>query len=272
MWLLACAAELSLSMSVENLALPGVPEDAVLVGAGPIAALWESNAGKMLREKLKLEAPPEVFSMPVTLLELAAWGCGAQGCSGELSGDFSRLDLDWAEEIAGSRRVQLQLLQPGRLTLGEAPVRFALQPEAGIPVQVQASQKHIKVWDLKEGSGFDPGRLEGLVPEGDVWMAVIDPSSLVPAVIARLELEQTEAAEKAVLQLKKAGESPYIRLISKAQSLAWSIDLEDPRLLLWVRADQQTLSELEVLARLGAIGLRARVTRQEEVLEVEVRP
>jgi hypothetical protein len=205
--------------------LAALPSGVTLVAGADLATLepgWFADELALLTETAGLSANHLVL------------GCGEHGCLSLVEAELEQ--VDWCElaEERGAQRPSSNLRcsaasEPGldaRLPGGEpialrqlSPSKLVLGDRAAVRNAYPQARPH-------DDAGFEPVSLEGLVPEGDLWVAAHQPSLMALQAARRLEQNGSAEALALAVELRDAVECCSDRL-EDVLALALAINVED---------------------------------------------
>lgn len=198
--------------------LAALPSGVTLIGGADMAALDDSWLADSFKERTGVSptAAPQLVGADTASAERLVLGCGDHGClalaEGELDGldwcalaDRHALDKPVDElrcsapsepgldaRLPGGEPLAMRQLSPTKLVFGDrAAVRSAY------PL---ASSRN----DTEGPAAFDPAVLEGLVPQGALWMVAHEPSRVALQAARRLEQNGSAQALDMALELRAA--------------------------------------------------------------------
>lgn len=278
---------------VDDPMLAALPADSALVMGGAWSELRERAWAQGLLKAVGADLPGWEAAVEAELGLRGAWtavergavGCGALGCVGLVEGELDTLDFGRvAERVsegakpqgmstrlgprrvvvqAGRERVVVRRLSPSKLAFGDASALRELSAErrAGAP-------------------GFDPAPLAGLVPAGELFVALLEPADVLGLAAARAERSgRHQVGARWRGWVAEAAAQPV-------RALALAIDGEEaPVLRLRLRCEdavgaalvaEVARARLAAAARAGDLGAEvaagAEVVRVGERVEITARP
>lgn len=202
--------------------------DLALLDQGGLAVPFAAKAG------VAPSATAQLAGLDGARADRLVLGCGEHGCLGLVEGDLTAVDWCAAADrraadlpdrqlrcsaasepgldasLPGGGPIALRQLSPTKLVLGDrAAVRSAYPLASG-----------------RAEPGFDPAALEGLVPQGALWLAAHEPSRMALQAARRLEQSGTPQAVSMAAELRAAVDCCSDRLEDIA-AVALAIDDED---------------------------------------------
>jgi hypothetical protein len=191
-----------------------LPPGLTVVGGAELAALDRGGLASSFAAFAGVtpSEAPSLAGADAATLDRLVLGCGEHGCLALAEGDLG--GVDWctvaqssaaeapASELRcsaasepgldgsmpGGEPLALRQLSPTKLVLGDRAAVRAAYPLAG----------------ERAGAGFDPAALEGLVPQGTLWLAAHEPSRMALQAARRLEQHGSPQALSLASELRDA--------------------------------------------------------------------
>jgi len=198
---------------VDDPMVAALPPGLTLIGGVDLAALDQGGLAPAFAERTGVfpsEAPWRA-GLDGSSTDRMVLGCGDHGCLGLAEGELS--GLDWcalaqrrgadlphhsigcsADEEPGldvtlptGEPMALRQLSPTKLVIGDRAAVRSAYPQAG----------------SHPDSGFDTASLEGMIPQGSIWLAAHEPSRMALQAAHRLEQNGSPQATAMATQLRE---------------------------------------------------------------------
>jgi len=184
-----------------------LPPGVTLIGGVDMTALddsWIADAFTA-RTGVAPSAAPSLAGAKGAFTDRMVFACGEHGCLGLAEGDMG--DMDWCA-VADRRGADLpdhRLRcsaddEPGldaTLPMGEPVALRQLSPTKLVMGDRAAVRNAYPLASGRGEASFDPAALEGLVPQGALWMAAYEPGQM--ALQAARRLDQNGSAQAAAM-------------------------------------------------------------------------